>query len=78
MYPNTDRALFEIKAIRASMLRAEGKVDLHDISPELAHRTRTVKRFSLTAAASASDGLVDRARRKLGFASDARHKALPY
>jgi len=36
------------------------------------------KRFSLTAAASDSDGWVDRAQRKLGFASDARHKVLAY
>ena len=78
MYPNIDRALFEIKVVRASVMRAEGKVDLHDISRELAYRTRMVWRFSQTAAASAGDGLVDRARGILGFASDARHKVLAY
>ena len=54
VYPNIDRALFEIEAI-PSVLRAEGKVDLHDNSRELAYRTGMAKRFSPTTLASASD-----------------------
>jgi len=48
MYSGIDRALFEIEAIHASVLRAEGKVDLHDNSRELAYRSRMVKLFSPT------------------------------
>ena len=77
MYPNIDRALFEINAIRASVLSEEGTVDLHDISRELTYRTRVVKRFSLTTSSSTSDGL-DYARRKLSFACDTRDKVLAY
>jgi len=73
MYSNPDRALSEIKCIRASVRRVEGKADLHDIP-----RARMVKRISQTTAASASDGLVDCARRRLSFASDATDEVLAY
>ena len=73
MYSNPDRALSEIKCIRASVRRVEGKADLQDIP-----RARMVKRFSQTTAASASDGLVDSARRRLSFASDATDEVLAY
>ena len=76
VYPNPDRALSEIKAIRASVRRAEGKVDLHDISRELAYRARMEKRFLQTTTASASAGLVDSAQRKLSFAGDATDEVL--
>jgi len=78
MYSNTDRALSEIKAIRASARRAEGKVDLHDISRELTYRARMEKRFSQSTAASTRDGLVDGARGKLSFASDATDEVLEH
>jgi len=78
MYSNPDSALFEIKAIRASMRRAERKVDLQDISGELAYGARMVKRFSQTTVASTDDVLVDSARRKLSFATDATEEVLAY
>jgi len=67
-----------MKVISASLQRAGGKVDLHDISPELAYRARMMKRFSQNTAASVSDGLVDSPRRKLSFASDPTNKVLAY
>ena len=78
MYSNPDRALSEIKAIRASVRRAEGKVDLHDISRELAYRARMEKRFPQSTAVSDSDGSVDSARRKFSFASDTAGEVLSY
>jgi len=78
MCSNPGRALSETKAIRVSLKRVEGKVDLHDISRELAYRARMVKPFSQTTAASVSDGFVDSAWRRLGFASDARNEVLAY
>ena len=57
------------------MGRAEGKIDLHDISRELAYRARIERRFSWATTASASVGLVDSAPRKPGFAGDATDEA---
>ena len=51
---------------------------MHDIFREPAHKTRMVKRFSPTTSASASDRLMESARRKLSFASDATDKGLAY
>ena len=70
MYYSPDRAHSEIKAIRAGVQKAEGKVDLYDISRELAYRARMMKRFSQTTVTSISDGLVDSVRRKLSVAID--------
>jgi len=70
MYSNPDRTLSEIMAVQASAQRAEGKVDLHVTSGELAYRAGTENRFSQSTAAFASGGLMDSARRKLSFASD--------
>jgi len=67
-----------MKVISASVQRVEGKVDLHDISWELAYVARMIKLFSQTTAASASNGLVDSAGRKLRFASDLTDEILAY
>jgi len=76
MYSNPDRALSEIKAIRTSARRAEGKADLHDISRELAYRARMKKRFSQSTVTSADSGFIDGARRKFSFASDTTDEVL--
>ncbi|PUU72348.1 hypothetical protein B9Z19DRAFT_1137919 [Tuber borchii] len=76
MYSNPDYALGEFNAIRPSAWRPEAKVNLLSISRELAYRSKMAKRFSQFAAASASDGSVDRALRKLSFACDAAEKVL--
>jgi len=78
MYHRPDRALSEMKAISASVQRAEGKVDLHDISRKLAYRARMMKRISQTTQASVSDRLVDSPRGKLSFASDPTDEVLAY
>ena len=78
MYSNIDRALFEIEVILAGVLRAGGKVDLHDNSRELAYRTGMVKRFSPTTSASASDRSMESARRKLSFESGVTDEGLAY
>jgi len=78
MHSNLDHALCEIKAICSSVQRAEGKVELHDISGEQAYRARMMKGFSQTTAASTSDELVDSAQRKLSFVSDTTGEVLAY
>jgi len=78
MYHRPDRALSEMKAISARVQRAEGKVDLHDISREFACRARMMKSISQTTVASVSDGLVDSPRRKLSFANDPTGEVLAY
>ena len=45
MCSNPDRALSKIKGVHASARRAEGKVDLHALFAELAHKPRVEKRF---------------------------------
>lgn len=78
MYSNPDRALSEIKAIRTSARRAEGKANLHDISRELTYRARMEKRFSQSTVASADSGFIEGARRKFSFASDTTDEDLAY
>jgi len=53
MYSNP-RALSEIKAILATVRRAEGNVDLDDISGELEYRARVEKRSPPSTAASSA------------------------
>jgi len=56
--PDPDCDISRIKATRASVGRAEGRIDLHDVSWELAYRARMEKLFSQTTTASACVGLV--------------------
>jgi len=60
MYYSSDRTVSEIKAIHASVHRAEGKVDLHYVSRELVYRAIMMKGISQTTAVSVSDGLIVR------------------
>lgn len=78
IYSNPDRALGEIKAIRPSAQRAEAMIDLHNISREFFYWAKMERRFSQFTAASASDGQVDCALRKLSFISDTVEEFLTY
>ena len=71
IYSNPDHALGEIKVIRPSAQRAEAMIDLHNISREVLYWAKMERRFSQFTTASASDGPVDCALRKLSFISDA-------
>ena len=76
IYFNPDHALGEIKVIRPIVQRAEGMIDLHNISRGVLYWAKMERRFSQFTAASASDGLVDCALRKLSFISDAAEEFL--
>ncbi|PWW77832.1 hypothetical protein C7212DRAFT_362443 [Tuber magnatum] len=84
MYSNPDRALSEIQAICSSMRKAGARVDIHDISKELAYRARMEKRFSHSSSAATSGGCGEHVqtgrsgRRNLSFASDATDEVLTY
>ena len=78
MNSNSGCVLSKIKAVRPSVLRAEGMSDIHNISRELAYRGCMVKRFSQATEGSASHRLVYSARRKLSFAGDAIGGVLAY
>ncbi|CUS14992.1 unnamed protein product [Tuber aestivum] len=84
MYSNPDRALSEIQGICAGVRKAEARVDVHDISRELAYRARMEKRFSQSITAVTSGGCVGHvptgrsSRRNLSFASDATDEVLTY
>ena len=78
MYHSPDHAMSEMKAISASVQRAGGMVDLHDISRELVHRAKMMKCISQTTTVSVSDGPVGNARRKFSFAGDPTGKVLAY
>lgn len=69
--PGTSEHIFgapsEINVISTSARRAEGKVNLHNISQELADRVKMKKRFLQSSVASSSDGSVDSALRELSL-----------
>jgi len=75
MDSNPGRAASAIKAIRASPGRAGGNVDLYDISQAFTYRARIEMRSLLSTVASASDGSVDSAVRKLSLSSEPQTKS---
>jgi len=77
MYSNSGSALSKIKAI-ATVPRAEGNVDLDDISVELEHRARVQKQLSPSTVASASVGSMGSELRKPSFPSDMAGEFLTY
>ena len=77
MYSNLGHALGEIKAIRpGTEARTGGRFTQYP--QELADRAMMEKRFSQSAATSASDGSADSALRKLSFSCEAADKVLTY
>jgi len=78
MYSNPGSALSEIRAILATVQRAEGNVDFDDISGELEYRAREEKRFSPSTAASASVGSMGSELKKLSFPNDMAAEFLTY
>lgn len=68
----------EINNICTSARRAEGKVNLHNISQELADRVRMKKWFLQSSVASSSDGSVDSALKKLSLFKGAADEGLAY
>ena len=78
IYSNPDSTLGEIQAIRPSAQRAEAMIDLHNIFQEFLYWAKMERQFSQFTAASASDGPVDCALRKLSFIIDAAEEFLTY